>query len=605
MKKLLRKTVSAAVAALLISQSASMISLSASGSNSLTIHPYRLQADDYNTAKGNTATGSTEDYDTYIQNSSYGSEVTMNFDVTPVDENGTATGQKHTIANNTGLTGLADGYYLIDPLDDSTDSAFGASDAFIIQLPVAKSGGGVNRDVHIYPKLLNNEDGDSGADSTPDTPGNDDKHYVTLTKFNADRTTRLPGVTFKVYYKNAAGKWESAKESNGSDKVYTTKSDTGAEGTITITGLPVGDYYFVEQAALPGYLLDQKPIPFTINGTAAATSVEATNDAKLTVKDEVANDASGNTSYNWIITADVPSKPENLASYVIKGSFEGLDPSDMIVSIAGMTEGTDYEVTIGKDDNQKDIFTIEIKDLTKLKADTPLVIKMESRLDNSQSSPSNSASIEYEYVYNPGAGDPEIPDIPDPGDQNYNHQTETDAPSTPAGLTLKTFTVSNVGSDDQTAELGGSTYIITGAVATPAFTATLTDRADNDTQNPGKSEIVNYAPGKYTVAQTAVKNGYILNDTVKTIFITADGKMYEDTNGDGKLNASPNDDTDISTSGLVFINQKTNDNFALPFTGTTATRVFTVTGICVMLAAGGFIFMVLRKKDEDEEDNKG
>ena len=90
------------------------------------------------------------------------------------------------------------------------------------------------------------------------------------------------------------------------------------------------------------------------------------------------------------------------------------------------------------------------------------------------------------------------------------------------------------------------------------------------------------------------KSGYLV-DSPKTIFIDKEGNVFlgEDETG-----------TPLPTKTVVFTNEKTATGFELPFTGTTATIVFTVTGIAIMAGAAFFIIILFKKRDEEEEEQK-
>jgi len=620
MKKFIGKSAAIAAAALLFAQSMPMVGINAAdpapGTSNLTIHPYVIDDSKYNEAKNDEYVEIGDDINDKNNAGKYGTENnTIMFDVTQVDASGNKIANGYTETQKREFTGLPDGYYLVDPLDSSTDANFSAADAFIIQLPVPKSDGSNNRDVHIYPKLTANEEKEGGSD-VPDTDGNGnitDKHCVTLTKTDAaNSSTAVQNAVYDVYFKNAAGAWEAV------ENTYTTDTT----GKITITGLPLGNYYFVEKTAPTGYLLDQKPLGFTIDGT-TDKEVTATNDKLLTATKKIAADGAGET-YNWVITADISSKPQNLVSYTITDAYTGLKDVDVtsvkpVGAENALVPSTDYNVD--KSVSGKVVINLTPAGLAKLSGNTLEVI-VTSKLDTTQlvnGEAKNEASISYQYAFDednlkPGDTDiftdddnkPDIPDLPNPNPENPTPGADGNPNGNPGIISFPenntpddkkpkdevkpgTFTISNVEKGTST-ELEKAEYSITNNAG---FTGTL---KDTDTSDDHLAAIVNFAPGIYTVTQTKVDGSYLLDDSAKVVYISEDGKMYT-------VDADNKPTTTEAT--LVFENQKTNPNFAPPFTGTTATRVFTITGICVMLAAGIFIFILLKKKDEDEEENKG
>ncbi|MFD0715434.1 SpaA isopeptide-forming pilin-related protein [Paenibacillus sp. GCM10027626] len=75
---------------------------------------------------------------------------------------------------------------------------------------------------------------------------------VTLLKVDSADKQPLAGVKFKL------------QDANGNDVANYTELVTDAEGKISVTGLPAGDYQFVEVAALQDYVLNSTPLKFSI-----------------------------------------------------------------------------------------------------------------------------------------------------------------------------------------------------------------------------------------------------------------------------------------------------------------------------------------------------
>ena len=184
MKKMIKKTSALAISAFMLAQYIPFSAMAATDSThcDLTIHPYRVN----DTTKSGLAspdddpTGKTGDATRAGTNGTAIADGDMNFSVIRVNADGSAyTGAvAQTIASGGTLASLEDGYYKIDPQDSTTDDNFAGSDAFIIQIPVTSASGNV-RDVHIYPKLTDNENG------TDDPTGYDpavDLHTIQLIK---------------------------------------------------------------------------------------------------------------------------------------------------------------------------------------------------------------------------------------------------------------------------------------------------------------------------------------------------------------------------------------------------------------------------------------
>lgn len=626
MKKMIKKTSALAISAFMLAQYVPFSAVARdSDKNDLFIHPYILNQDDYDTAEGQKdskpPTGKTADEGNVPSGNSV--DTNMKFDIIQVDSDGSAyTGSGTAVSltdvsavaatasgsSQASATNLPNGYYKITPAGKTdTDARFRDAEAFIIQLPVP-DGAGVNRDVHIYPKFTDNNDADAPGTTTPgqETPSANDTHNVTLTKTEAGSspTVYVSNAKYKLYYKDAANKWVAGSAT------YT----TNASGQIVVTGLPLGTYYFVEQTPVPtGYLLDQTPLGFTIDGSTAAT-VNATNDKELKVSKNIAKDGAG-TAYNWIIEADVPSKASNLISYSVTDTYTfltGVNVSKVSVTdgttTTDLTLGTDYSVASGTG-----TVTVTIDDLSELTGKTKVIIMVTSaqNTDTTNTTATNSASISYEYAYNPPATpNPNIPDITDPDvDPSYptpityptpgGTEPDPDDPTSPKDqVTPGTFTISNVNGNS---ELGGASYEVRDMTGNTVYASPV-----DSTSEPYIATVSNLAPGYYKIYQVGVDSDHLLNDVPITIYVGKDGNIYEsDTTTTPISNTVTGQNSGNPIVNRVkFVNEPKSTNFNLPFTGTTATIVFSITGILLMAGTAFFIFIILKKRDDDEEEQE-
>ncbi len=599
MKKLYKRSTAIAVSALMMSQMIPynvFASVNPTGPNSLTIHPYILDDTNYAQAKqdDNTPAGTADDVtaDTAVA-SSYGTTQESNvlFTVTEVTSTGAAKqdGIKITTPSKS-FSSLPDGYYKITPNNTSTDANLKEVESFFIQLPA-----GSNRNVHIYPKLTDNHD--NGDHNTPDTeivPGDNttkDKHSIELTKKLSDDAewTNSMSATFQLYSQDAMGNWVDGGT-----------HDTDANGKVIVDGLPYGTYYMYETSAVTGYLKNSSPVKFVLDGTASSVQkADLVNDKELTVSKAIDVDGKGHT-YNWTITADVPVNSENLISYSVTDTYENLKDVGVKSVFSGTTEleeNTDYTVSVSGSS-----LTVIFVDPSSLASNADIVIKVESKLVDgftSGSDATNTSSIAYQYAYDPDNDSripsqipDDIPDLPNPtptDDTDPDNPTVINYPADPDNpeegtfdtVTPATITLSNV--DFETGEeLSDGAYDVpycSTYTDTPAGTATTVN-------------VVKMAPGIYEITQTGTQNGYATADPI-TIFVAKDGKAYLGTNANGEL---------LTGNKVVFKNMKIADNFQLPFTGTTATIVFTIGGIAIMAGAAFFIIVLFKKKDEEEEE---
>ena len=89
---------------------------------------------------------------------------------------------------------------------------------------------------------------------------------VTFTKVDAtDNTIKLPGTRFALYYKPIGGSFTKLSE-----------VEADGSGVVTVNGLALGEYYFVEIEAKTGYELDATERHFTIENSNAGQIVTLT-----------------------------------------------------------------------------------------------------------------------------------------------------------------------------------------------------------------------------------------------------------------------------------------------------------------------------------------
>lgn len=641
MKKMFARASSIAISALVTAQ---MIPFAAiaddTGYSELTIHPYRISEDKWavlaETNPNNNPTG-TEERDKPVAEATGTAIDNMQFEVVQVTEDGAVitNGFSTTASAGVKIENIPDGYYKITPKNDKTDTKFQGVETFYVQLPTTDGEG------HIYPKLVDNQNPENAEDNdttdpedTTDPTKVTNKHAIKLKKTLSDNASPTWSdsfyAEFAVLYKDSIGNWVGY---DSSTKQYTNTYRTNSNGEIIIDGLPFGEYYFVETKAPTGYLLDQTPVEFTLDGsgTASAQIQSFKNDKELTAAMEIDMDGKGK-NYNWTIKADIPDKSENIISYSIIDEYTNLkDPSvTSIYAVTGdndenavkLTLGTNPDYEVVKDANNNTM-TIKLTEagIAKLDGKNYLEIKVNSLadVDGTDEDITNKTYIKYQYAYDPDATpDPDVPGITDPDDVPGGAYPvtitypDTSAsgydPNGPQTESVKpiNLVLSNVASEDTTKELWGKFDISGYSYHADDFYKNNPDDPNEDVQDEGDLSdglllLKNVAPGEYTIKQVSTESKYNIDKTVKKIFIDKDGKVYTGTTADPTKLITPEADGSIK---LTFTNTMKNAKFFLPFTGTTATIVFTTTGILIMAATAFFIFVVLKKKDEDDEEQE-
>lgn len=593
MKKMFKRTTAIAASALMVGQMVPFnvfAEPATVGPNSLTIHPYVLTETKYKEAKdaGYTPTGKLDPDEDHANIYDAADEADIVFNVVQVGVDGQRLdGGYSSTAAAKAFTNLPNGYYKVTPANNDTDARFVDAESFFVQLPSGATGE-TNTNVHVFPKLTDNNDTDEDT-TDPSTSG--DKHSIKLTKTLSDPDDTWTGVgeaKFDIYYKDTLGKWVNVDETNH----FTTTN-----GVLKVDGLPLGTYYAVEVEAPTGYLLDQTPVVFTLDGTAGAVQLaDFVNDKKLTANKEIAVDGQGE-DYNWTITTDIPSKPENLVSYIVTDEFTGTLKNVQVGSVkVGTTDVASTKYTVTSQDGK---VIVTITDMTALAGGSELTINIKSEVgdDYTSGAITNSASLKYQYAYDPDPDDDIPDDIPgiedpvpyDPDNPSTAEPDPIDTDTANDSFTPATIKISNVDSEDT--ELEGGVYEITGC----------SEHKDSDDDGDGNNKIVtlaNLAPGHYKIEQKATASGYLIDSNNPKY-------IYIDKNGDVFLteNETATEGTKLSEKTIVFTNEKTATGFELPFTGSTATIVFTIAGIGVM---GGalFFFIFFKKRDKDEEEQE-
>ncbi len=617
MRKTTKRAVSLAVSAFMISEMLPYGAMAFEKSD-LTIQPYWV-TDEQKITIDTASTGQATDKNNVIAGATEVTAGEVTFKVDYVDINGKV---QSTVTENLAvgetLDNLPHGYYKITPKNTTTDVIFQDAEAFYIQLPLG------DEHAYLFPKLTKNnnpedqEDNDTidPADST--VPGDDtkttEKHSIKLTSTLSDQATWDNNLTatFALCYQDDLGKWIGYDENN---KTYAYTYTTDQNGEIIIDGLPFGTYYLTEIRAPQGYLLDQTPVKFELDGSGELDKQvkNFVHDKELTVSKEVNMDGQGK-NYNWTIWADLPTNTDNIIEYTVTDKYSNLKNVDTVsvFALTGSSDTNPMELTKAIDfstssDYSAKTATVSLtaSGVSKIKGKTKLRINItsEEELTGSETKVMNTSSISYKYAYNPDNDNPVpgFPGITDP-DQAVpaypaaiNYPANTGGNPDPADPQTDAFKptsiiISNVDSESKT-ELWGK-FDISGCSPHVDDYNTEPQYGDDGDLTDNLLMLKNLAPGKYTIKQIGTEADHTFNaNDVRTIFIDKDGKIYE---GD-KVDASK----EISAI-ITFENAKKDTRFFLPFTGTTATIVYTGIGLILMSGAAFLIFVIFRKKDEEE-----
>ena len=323
---------------------------------------------------------------------------------------------------------------------------------------------------------------------------------------------------------------------------------TNAAGKILVSGLPVGDYYFVETVAPEGYALDNTPVKFTIDkhsymaneAWVNLVSVRMDDKLKPTIDKDITEvgkdkDSGGYADpVTWIIRPSIPTNIAAYTSFVVTDAIDSrLDfitgAANLEVSVAGaprivLVRDTDYTVTEPVPNNLIITFTEDGR--AKLVGKTDLQIRFKTTINGTAvmgAEISNTATISYDNGFGQ-TGTATVPEnkIPVAWTGGYKFQKVNDAaePITLAGAEFKVYKV--VGETKW--YLHKDTWTWTTTIADGRVYATIADGVVDikglpagtyfllETQAPMNGELkVPYnllkAPVEFTVTQTSYTAG--------------------------------------------------------------------------------------------------
>lgn len=150
---------------------------------------------------------------------------------------------------------------------------------------------------------------------------------VTLTKLDADDETRGPiaGAVYQLYQADGTQMFLTGSDGNYTYSTSGQESScmTGADGTLTVNGLPWGSYYLKETEAPAGYEMDEAPVSFEI-GKAQYDAETDTIHAAVTAKDAEKDASIRLTKYDAVNGKTLKNAYYDVAVRKADGSYRKL-----------------------------------------------------------------------------------------------------------------------------------------------------------------------------------------------------------------------------------------------------------------------------------------
>lgn len=467
----------------------------------------------------------------------------------------------------------------------------------------------------------------------------------TGTTINADGTkgtsTPLSGVQFALQRYNMTSKEWDLVTTDHADGIYTTSSEAGVVGQITVNGLAPDKYRFIETSlgtgeTNHGYILNGTPYEFIVNNDKTISIngenkgegavIDADNekpDLKKQVKKGTgyadAADASIGDMVEWKVSASVPSNVDQLKKYSITDKMSSAltwVEAEAALNITYKSNGTpvnaettDYTLIKPTDNQEGGSWTIEFTEAGKTKLKTNNIssievtfkTKLNEKANIGSAGNLNDAQLDYSNAIYP---------LVDPTNPNDGKKPGEDHIKDQAKVYSFAIDMTKVDGNNTATKLEGVHFDLY------KYSGTVTEPTESDLKGSGKkintTDLVTDINGKitvkglengnyYLVETKAAAGGYnLLKAPVKVVIAqeySVEKKTTVTKDAEGNVTSTTTvvnktftggDENNAGTYSVTIENRK---GFTLPKTGDIGTAMFLIIGIGGMLAA---VYIMLR-----------
>ena len=467
----------------------------------------------------------------------------------------------------------------------------------------------------------------------------------TGTTINADGTkgtsTHLSGVQFALQRYNTTSKEWDLVTTDYADGIYTTSSEAGVVGQITVNGLAPDKYRFIETSlgtgeTNHGYILNGTPYEFIVNNDktisingenkGVGAAIDADNekpDLKKQVKKGTgyadAADASIGDMVEWKVSASVPSNVDQLEKYSITDKMSSAltwVEAEAALNITYKSNGTpvnaettDYTLIKPTDNQEGGSWTIEFTEAGKTKLKTNNIssievtfkTKLNEKANIGSAGNLNDAQLDYSNAIYP---------LVDPTNPNNGKKPGEDHIKDQAKVYSFAIDMTKVDGNNTATKLEGVYFDLY------KYSGTVTEPTESDLKGSGKkintTDLVTDINGKitvkglengnyYLVETKAAAGGYnLLKAPVKVVIAqeySVEKKTTVTKDAEGNVTSTTTvvnktftggDENNAGTYSVTIENRK---GFTLPKTGDIGTAMFLIIGIGGMLAA---VYIMLR-----------